>query len=86
MMNITQHTKNEIMKRIAFFMGTYMNPNIGIMMKNQETEIDNRHYYKTKNQIIMTTQIKKVGKYNSPNRVSRSTHYIRQPRSTGCNH
>ena len=85
-MNMTQNTKNDLLKRIAFFLGTYTDPNGGIMMEKPESEIDTRKYYRETNQEKMTKQKKKVGKFTSPNRVNRSTHYIGQPRSTGGNH
>ena len=87
-MTITQQTQTELLKRIAFFMGTCIDPRCDICqtIPELEPEIDKRHYYKTKNQITMTTQRKKVGKSTSPNRLNRSTHYIGQPRSTGGNH
>jgi hypothetical protein len=89
-MTMTQQTQTELLKRIAFFMGTCMDPrytNCSMdKLDTQEPEIDTRHYYNTKNQITMTTQRKKVGKSTSPNRLNRSTHYIGQPRSTGGNH
>jgi hypothetical protein len=85
-MTITQQTQTELLKRIAFFMGTCIDPRCDICQTMPEPEIDKRHYYKTKNQITMTTQRKKVGKSTSPNRLNRSTHYIGQPRSTGGNH
>lgn len=85
-MIMTQSTRNELLKQIAFFMGTCVNPNGGIMMEKPESEIDARKYYRETNQEKITKQKKKVGKSTSPNRVNRSTHYIGQPRSTGGNH
>ena len=85
-MIMTQNTKNDLLKRIAFFLSTYTDPNGGIMMEKPESGIDARKYYRETNQEKMTKQKKKVGKSTSPNRVNRSTHYICQPRSTGGNH
>ena len=83
-MIMTESTLNEIFKQIAFILRRdclYYRNNICIVDK-QEINLKN---YNPK-RLTMTTQIKKVGKNTYPNRVNRSTHYIGQPRSTGCNH
>ena len=59
-MIMTQSTRNELLKQIAFFMGTCVNPNGGIMMEKPESGIDARKYYRETNQEKMTKQKKKV--------------------------
>ena len=80
---MTQSTRTDLLKRIAFFLQACVDPQYNIV---DIPEIDNRKYYNPKRNINMATQIKKVGKNTYPNRVNRSTHYIGQPRSTGGNH